>query len=59
MKGCLETETGEKRINESSGYILNNWDAARVRINREKGIVGRIRERVREKAPFLHKSLVR
>lgn len=40
LKGCLETETGEKRINESSGYILNNWDAARVRINREKGIVG-------------------
>ena len=40
LKGCLETEIGEKRINESSGYILNNWDAARVRINREKGIVG-------------------
>ena len=40
LKECLETEAGIKRIEDSRDYILNNWEPARVRVNRETGIIG-------------------
>ena len=40
LKNCLETEAGIKRIEESKEYILSNWTAAKLRLNREKGIKG-------------------
>lgn len=41
LKAALQNpETGEKRINESRDYILNNWTAARVRLRREEGVIG-------------------
>lgn len=33
-------ETGEKRINDSRDYIMNNWTAARIRLKRAEGMVG-------------------
>ena len=40
LKGCLESETGIKRIETSRDYILSNWMAARLRLNRKEGVVG-------------------
>ena len=40
LKDCLETETGIKRIEKSSEYILSNWTAARLRLSRKEGVVG-------------------
>ena len=40
LKGCLESETGIKRIEKSKEYILSNWTAARLRLNRKEDIVG-------------------
>lgn len=41
LKGVLKNpETGERRINDSRDYILNNWTAARVRLRHEKGVIG-------------------
>lgn len=41
LKAALKNpETGEKRINESRDYILNNWTAARVRLRHEEGVIG-------------------
>ena len=37
---CPTNETGEKRINESRDYILNNWTAARLRVKRAEGVIG-------------------
>lgn len=33
-------ESGEKRINDSRDYILSNWNAARVRLRHEEGVIG-------------------
>ena len=40
LKGCLESETGLKRIESSKEYILSNWTAARLRLTRKEGVVG-------------------
>lgn len=41
LKDALKNpETGEKRINESRDYILNNWMPARVRLKHEEGVIG-------------------
>lgn len=41
LKAALKNpETGEKRINDSRDYILNNWTAARVRLRHEEGVIG-------------------
>ena len=40
LKGCLESETGIKRIETSKDYILSNWTAARLRLNRKEGVIG-------------------
>ena len=41
LKDALKNpETGEKRINESRDYILNNWTAARLRLKRVEGVIG-------------------
>ena len=40
LKGCLETETGIKRIEKSKEYILSNWTAARLRLMRKEGVIG-------------------
>ena len=41
LKDALKNpETGEKRINESRDYILNNWMSARVRLKHDDGVIG-------------------
>ena len=41
LKDALKNpESGEKRINESRDYILNNWMPARVRLKHEEGVIG-------------------
>ena len=41
LKDALKNpETGEKRINESRDYILNNWMSARVRLKHDEGVIG-------------------
>lgn len=40
LQGCLENETGMKRITEAKEYILSNWTAARLRLRRQDGIKG-------------------
>lgn len=41
LKAALKNpEIGEKRINDSREYLLNNWTAARVRLRREEGVIG-------------------
>ena len=32
LKACAETESAEKRIEESGAYILSNWTAAKIRL---------------------------
>lgn len=32
LRGCLKTETGNKRLDDSRDYILSNWTAARLRL---------------------------
>ncbi len=40
LKDCLENETGLKRIDEASNYLLSNWTAAKLRLKHTKGVVG-------------------
>ena len=40
LKGCLESEIGIKRIETSKDYILSNWTATRLRLNRKEGVIG-------------------
>ena len=41
LKDALKNSvTGERRINESRNYILNNWMPARVRLRHDEGVVG-------------------
>jgi len=41
LKDALKNpETGEKRINTARDYFLNNWKEARLRLNREEGVIG-------------------
>ena len=40
IAGYCETESAKKRIRDSADYIRSNWEAARVRLAREDGLVG-------------------
>ena len=40
LKTCAETETTEKRIDESASYILSNWTAAKIRLENRKTVKG-------------------
>ena len=40
LEGCLENETGMKRITDAKEYILSNWTAAKQRLRHEKGVKG-------------------
>lgn len=40
LEGCLENETGLKRMAEAKGYILSNWTAAKLRLRHQDGVKG-------------------
>jgi len=40
LEDCLESETGLKRIGEAKEYILSNWSAAKLRLQRQEGVKG-------------------
>lgn len=40
LEGCLENETGLKRIAEAKEYILSNWTAAKLRLRHQNGVKG-------------------
>lgn len=40
LEGCLENETGIKRIAEAKEYILSNWAAAKLRLRHQDGVKG-------------------
>lgn len=40
LRDALPNDTGEKRLTESSQYILNNWMAARTRVLHRDAIMG-------------------
>ncbi|MEE1031533.1 MAG: ISLre2 family transposase [Ruminococcus sp.] len=40
LEGCLENETGIRRIAEAKEYILSNWTAAKLRLRHQDGIKG-------------------
>ena len=40
LEGCLENETGKKRIAEAKEYILSNWTAAKLRLRHQDGVKG-------------------
>lgn len=40
LKGCTDDEDVLKRIDDGADYITNNWTAARLRLNKDEGLVG-------------------
>ena len=40
LEGCLENETGLKRMAEAKEYILSNWTAAKLRLGHQDGVKG-------------------
>lgn len=40
LKACAETESAEKRIEESGAYILSNWTAAKIRLKDRETVKG-------------------
>lgn len=40
LKACAETESAEKRIEESGAYILLNWTAAKIRLKDQETVKG-------------------
>ena len=40
LRGCLENETGNDRIDKASSYILSNWNAAKLRLKHKNGVIG-------------------
>lgn len=40
IEGCLENETGMKRIADAKEYILTNWTAAKLRLRHQDGVKG-------------------
>ena len=40
LEGCLENETGVKRIAGAKEYILSNWTAAKLRLRHQNGVKG-------------------
>lgn len=40
LRECLDSETGNRRIEEGREYILSNWTAAKLRLKRKDGLKG-------------------
>lgn len=40
LEGCLENETGKKRIADAKEYLLSNWTAAKLRLSHQNGVRG-------------------
>lgn len=40
LEGYLEAESGLKRMEEAREYILSNWTAAKIRLERKEGVIG-------------------
>ena len=40
LEGCLENETGMRRISDAREYILSNWSAAKLRLRHQNGVRG-------------------
>ena len=40
LRDCLESETGNDRIDNASNYILSNWTAAKLRLKHKNGVLG-------------------
>lgn len=40
LEGCLQDESGLKRIHDNREYILSNWTAAKLRLNHKDGVKG-------------------
>lgn len=40
LEGCLQGETGIRRMEEAREYVLSNWTAAKLRLRHKDGIVG-------------------
>lgn len=40
LEGCLKDDTGIKRLKDAKTYILENWTAAKLRLNHREGIKG-------------------
>lgn len=40
LQACTSSESVHRRIDESSIYILNNWTASKLRLQRKAGVVG-------------------
>ena len=40
LKACAETESAEKRIEESGAYIFSNWTAAKIRLKDRETVKG-------------------
>lgn len=40
LEGCQKDESGLKRIHDNREYIVSNWTAAKLRLNRNNGIKG-------------------
>lgn len=40
LEGCLENETGIRRIEEAKECILSNWTAAKLRLRHQDGVKG-------------------
>ncbi|MCD7723988.1 MAG: ISLre2 family transposase [Clostridiales bacterium] len=40
IEGCAETEAAKKRVAEGANYILSNWTAAKIRVEKRDAIAG-------------------
>ena len=40
LEGCLDGETGLKRMEDAREYILSNWSAAKLRLKHKDGVKG-------------------
>lgn len=40
LEGCLENESGLKRLIDAKEYILSNWTAAKLRLRHQEGVKG-------------------
>ncbi len=40
IDGCAQDDAAKKRVAESSNYILSNWEAARIRVEKRDAVAG-------------------
>ncbi len=40
IDGCAQNDATKKRVAESSNYILSNWEAARIRVEKRDAVAG-------------------